>query len=462
MNKDRISYLIENKNKEVNKKHVIYWMQQSMRVDYNHALSYAIDMANDSNLPLLVFFSLTETYLGANLRHYKFMLEGLREVKEKLETLNINFVIKIGKAEETIKQYLEDAQYLIFDYGYLKPQLLWRRKIYNYVKESNFELDLIMIESDVLVPVRTLYSKAAYGAYILRPHLMKSMSKYRDFNKLSTIKNTKKINTVSDFDLNNIEDSLKDFDIDHTVKPYFKFIGGYSEGVNKIKEFLKEKAKYYPDRSDPSLEIQSYLSPYLHFGQISVLEIIDILEKALLDSKINKEVYDSFIEQVVVRRELSFNFVTYVKDYDKYESMTLDWAYKTINDHKDDIREYIYSTEEIEQSNTHDKYFNAAMKEMRLTGYMAGYMRMYWAKKIMEWSNSMEEAFYRLIYLNNKYFLDGRDPNSYASIAWNFGRNDRPWVERDIFGKLRYMNDKGLERKFKINDYLSLIEDLDK
>lgn len=460
MNIDRLSYLRKAKNSK-DRQYVLYWMQQSMRVNYNHALLHAINIANKEDLPLLVFFSLTPNYIGANLRHYKFMLEGLKEVQLKLEKLKINFVIKLGEPLENIKEFLEYSHTLIMDYGYLKPQKLWRRNIYSYIKEEDININVDLVESDVLVPVRKLYKKAAYGAHIIRPHLIRRFNSYRDFIKLPKIKNSSTIKKRSDIDLNDIKEILNELNIDKTVKSYKLFKGGHSEALIKLRSFIVGKANKYIDRSDPSLQIQSYLSPYLHFGQISVLEVIDIMENSLKDKVISKEVYDAYIEQLVVRRELSFNYVTYVNDYDVFEYMTVDWAYKTMKEHKEDEREYIYTLEQLEKSMTHDKYFNAAMKEMKLTGYMAGYMRMYWAKKIMEWTKSMKEAYEITVYLNNKYFLDGRDPNSYASIAWCYGKNDRPWFEREIFGKLRYMNDKGLERKFLIDDYVSYVNDIE-
>ncbi|MDD2682300.1 MAG: deoxyribodipyrimidine photolyase, partial [Bacilli bacterium] len=161
--------------------------------------------------------------------------------------------------------------------------------------------------------------------------------------------------------------------------------------------------------------------------------------------------------QVLIRRELAYNYVTYNKYYDNFLFITESWAYKTMNEHANDKKEYIYSISEMIKLKTHDIYFNAAMKEMLETGYMHNYMRMYWAKKIIEWTPTFEEAYNIIVLLNNKYFIDGRDANSYAGIAWCFGKHDRPWKERNIFGKLRYMNDKGLERKFDINKYINRI-----
>jgi deoxyribodipyrimidine photo-lyase len=177
---------------------------------------------------------------------------------------------------------------------------------------------------------------------------------------------------------------------------------------------------------------------------------------------INQATYDGIFEQVFVRRELAFNFVYYNHQYDQFDHMTEPWAYLTMDNHQDDYRPHLYTKEQLEKADTHDPYFNAAMDEMRFSGYMHNYMRMYWAKKIIEWSNSYKEAYETTLYLNNKYFLDGRDPNSYTSVAWNYGRHDRAWTERPILGKLRYMNDKGLERKFDMSKYIQYVESIKK
>ncbi|HCZ23721.1 MAG TPA: deoxyribodipyrimidine photolyase, partial [Acholeplasmataceae bacterium] len=184
-------------------------------------------------------------------------------------------------------------------------------------------------------------------------------------------------------------------------------------------------------------------------------ELLDRLFLAQAQGQIKGESFDQYVEQLLVRRELAFNYVTYQKGYDQFESMTEPWAYQTMTSHEHDFRPYLYTKEDYISFKTHDPYFNAAMKEMVLTGYMHNYMRMYWAKKIIEWSPNYVYAYEMIKSLNNTYFIDGRDANSYAGIAWCFGKHDRAWTERDIFGKLRYMNAGGLERKFDIQSYVS-------
>ena len=246
-----------------------------------------------------------------------------------------------------------------------------------------------------------------------------------------------------------IRDSL-----DSSVKPSPFFTGGYKRALKQMRTFLKKKLDRYDFlRNNPAEAYQSGLSPYLHFGQISPLQIA--LEAMKIDSPGRK----AFLEELIVRRELSHNFVYYNRRYDQYDALP-PWVLRTLNYHAKDRRESLYTRQQLEQAQTHDPYWNAAQTEMTLTGKMHGYMRMYWGKKIVEWTRRPEEAFQIALTLNNKYELDGRDPNGYAGVAWCFGKHDRPWGERPVFGKVRYMNAAGLKRKFNPDLYVQKIESL--
>jgi deoxyribodipyrimidine photo-lyase len=233
----------------------------------------------------------------------------------------------------------------------------------------------------------------------------------------------------------------------------------YKGSIGEIKaqevlnDFISDNLNHYHDRNDPSLDFTSHLSKYIKYGFISPVQIINQVHAS------QKNNQDLFIEELVVRRELAINFCYYNEGYDQFDQMTYEWAYKTMKVHETDEREYLYTTEDYLSFNTHDPYFNAAMKEMVYFGYMHNYMRMYWAKKIIEWSYTYKEAFEISLFLNNTYFYDGNTPNGYAGVAWCFGKHDRAWTERKIFGKLRYMNSNGLKRKFDIETYVSHIEE---
>ena len=459
MNKNRMIHLKDGQS-EPNQKYVIYWMQQSQRVHYNHALNYAIELANQKDLPLLVYFGLTPSYPDANLRHYYFMLEGLKEVKGILSNFGIQFVFKLESPEKGIKKYLKDAYALVMDYGYLRHQKVWRKEVLDYAIENNYSLSIDLIDTDLIVPVRVASDKQEYGAYTLRPKIKKLYLEFRDFNKIKTLINKKNLGFVSDDDLSDIKKLTDQLNINQTVSISPIYRGGYTSASKLFFDFLENKANQYILSNDPSLSLTSKMSMYLHFGQISALEIMDRMFLAVDHGHLDGASFDAYIEQLLVRRELAFNYVTYNKGYDQFKTMTEPWAYMTMNEHEFDKRDYLYNLYELENYQTQDPYFNAAMKEMVFTGYMHNYMRMYWAKKIIEWTPSYQEAYEIIVYLNNKYFIDGRDPNSYAGIAWCFGKHDRAWTERKVFGKLRYMNDKGLERKFNIEGYVKDIENI--
>jgi len=229
--------------------------------------------------------------------------------------------------------------------------------------------------------------------------------------------------------------------------------GGNSEAKKIFRRFLKKSLPDYDaNRNQPQTDYVSHMSKYLHFGHVSSIWLALEAKKAG-----GGENTDSFLEELIVRRELTFNFVFYNEDYDSYANLP-GWAKKTLEDHKKDDREHTYTQRQLENAETHDEYWNAAMKEMVHTGYMHNYMRMYWGKKILEWSNTPEHAYRTTLYLNNKYFLDGRDPNSFANVAWVFGQHDRGWTEREVYGKVRYMSAGGLERKAKPDQYVEKVE----
>jgi deoxyribodipyrimidine photo-lyase len=252
-----------------------------------------------------------------------------------------------------------------------------------------------------------------------------------------------------------VEKAISKLRLDRSVKRVDAFHGGTKEAKSHLEIFLESKLDRFPElRNDPTLDYLSHMSPYLHFGQISPLYI------ALKVSKTRSLGAETFLEELIIRRELSMNFVFYNEKYDSFEAIP-DWAKKTLRTHQKDKRSYVYGLEEFEMGKTHDPYWNAAQKEMVIKGKMHGYMRMYWGKKILDWSRKPEEAFKIALYLNDKYELDGRDPDGFTGVAWCFGKHDRPWGERSVFGNVRYMNDKGLKRKFDADKYVKMIE-LDK
>ncbi len=442
--KERVKVL---NRKEMKKgRYVLYWMQASQRSEYNHALEYAILKANELRKPLIVCFGITDQFPEANERHYTFMLEGLKEVKHALQKRGVQMVIFHQSPEIGVLQLAKKASLTVVDRGYLKVQRAWREDV-----SKKIDCPLIQVETDVVVPVEETSSKEEYAAATIRPKIKRKLSAFLVPLKEYEVEVDSLSLGFDSFDIRDVEKAISKLQIDRSVKGVNAFRGGTGEAKNHLEIFLEGKLDRFPElRNDPTVDYLSNLSPYLHFGQISPLYV------ALKASKTRSPGVEAFLEELIIRRELSMNFVFYNEQYDFFEALP-DWAKKSLKSHQRDKRSYLYTLKEFETGSTHDPYWNAAQREMVVRGKMHGYMRMYWGKKILEWSKTPEEAFRIALYLNNKYELDGRDPNGFTGVAWCFGKHDRPWGERSVFGNVRYMNDKGLKRKFDADRYVKMM-----
>jgi len=430
--------------------YVLYWMQASARAAGNHALEFAVRRANEQRKPCLAFFGLTGRFPEANARHYAFLLEGLRETRRNLAAKGIGLVVRNVSPEKGVLDLAGRASLVVVDRGYLRIQKTWREKA-----ARALDCPLIQVETEAVVPVETASPKEEWAAASFRPKIRKLLAEYLvPLRERKPIKDSLGLEFES-LDLEEPEGVLRALDVDRTVPPSPFHRGGAAEARRRLKGFLRDKLDHFHDlRNNPSLDYLSHLSPYLHFGQISPLDV------ALSAAATASPGREAFLEELVVRRELALNFVHYNPGYDAFEAVP-SWARKTLQAHRADERPSVYSLGELEAGKTHDPYWNAAQREMVVTGKMHGYMRMYWGKKILEWSPTPEEAFAAALALNNKYELDGRDPNGFAGVAWCFGKHDRPWQERRIFGHVRYMNDKGLRRKFDIDQYVRRVAELE-
>jgi len=429
--------------------YVLCWMQASVRGEYNHALEYAIQEANDLRQPVVAYFGLTEDFPEANARHYHFLVEGLREARSALERRGITLVIRKELPPGGAMELARDASLVVVDRGYLPIQKDWREQVAQAV-----ECPVIQVESDVVVPIEEASPKEEYSAATLRPKIHRRLDDYlRPLEESEPAVDSLGLEFES-LDIADVSQVLSALDIDQTVRRVPGLTGGTAEAKRRLEEFISNKLDHYNElRNDPTKDYLSGLSPYLHFGQISPLYMA--LQVMALDSP-GKEAY---LEELIIRRELSMNFVHYNARFRSLEGLP-EWCRKTLMEHESDPREYLYGLEEFESADTHDPYWNAAQKEMVLTGKMHGYMRMYWGKKILEWSESPSEAMRIALCLNNKYELDGRDPNGFTGVAWCLGKHDRPWGERTVFGKIRYMSANGLRRKFDADGYVRKVESL--
>ena len=439
--------------------YVAYWMQGSQRSRYNHSLEYGILEANRLGVPLVVFFNLVDNYPEANYRHYYFMIEGLRDIKEELTQRGVEFFLLHGDTVHNILDISRDASMLICDKGYMKVSRRWREEISRAI-----ECPMIEVESNLVVPVEVASDKEEYAARTIRPKIKRGLDEFLYDFQYEEYRVSKRVppDTIKEWKAilpfnGDPEVLCKGLKLDMSVSRSETFKGGEKEAQRRLEEFLEEGLNTYSTlSSNPGKNSVSKLSPYLHFGQISPLEIArEVLKRKEAE---NKEDIEDFLEELIIRRELAFNFIYYNENYDKWEGITYPWAYETLKAHSADEREHLYTLKELEEGTTHDIYWNTAQKEMMGTGYMHGYMRMYWCKKILEWSPSPEEAYERAIHLNNKYFIDGRDPNSYTGVAWCFGKHDRAWKERAVYGKVRCMMASGLERKFHMEEYIDRVE----
>ncbi len=429
--------------------YVLYWVQSSPRIEYNYALEFAIQRSNELKIPLLLFFEIDTTFPFANERSFYFLIEGLKSFQNSTKTLGINFLvgIKDDKNLAQLSDLLSKASEIITEKGILK---FFQQRTQKYF--SNIKKNIFFVDTNTVIPIKQASSKEEYNAFFFRKKILSKVEKFIKPFKLTDLLNKKQNLVFKTMNLASTQEIIDRLKLDKSVERIFEVHGGEKNAIKVLKGFLQNKYRFYENqKNNPVLDITSNLSPYLHFGQISPLKIIYELSK--VDKNYQKT---SFFDELVVRRELSFNFCNYNPNYDNIKSLP-EWAINTLTKHKSDKREYLYTLHEFEYAKTHDRYWNSAQDELRITGDMHGYMRMYWGKKVIEWTSSFKDAYNILIFLNNKYALDGRDPNSYAGISWCFGKHDRPWFERKVFGQARYMNESGLKRKIDIDKYVDRI-----
>ncbi len=422
---------------------VLYWLSRDQRLHDNWALLSAQALALKNKQPLIIVFCLSPKFLGATARQYDFMLTGLRELAIEAKKFNISFQLVSGEASKEIPLLAKrlGVGAVFTDFSPLRLPRHWKRVVATKLNCAFFEVD-----AHNIVPAWLASPKQEFGAYTLRPKINKLLPEYlQTFPKLK-----KHAFTISSIAINwkKLRSSLT---IDESIDTVKGFIPGEQAAQMAMKAFIKKGLNGYSQRrNDPTLAGQSNLSPYLHFGQLSAQALALAIGKAkapLVDKQ-------AFLEELIVRRELADNFCLYNHNYDNPDGFP-DWAKRSLVKHSADRRDYNYSRLQLERGLTHDALWNAAQQEMLRNGKMHGYLRMYWAKKILEWTPDLKTAMKIAIYLNDKYELDGRDPNGYAGIAWSLGGvHDRAWFERPIFGQIRYMNDKGCRRKFDVDAYI--------
>jgi len=414
---------------------VLYRIRVNRRAESNHALAYAVDLANELRLPVLCYDQLVDQHPYANDRFHRFLWEGVAETKKRLEKLGIGFVFH---RERRFRDYAPHAAAIVTDDWPLAMRQPCRTDVACYA-----------VDSSCIVPMNRM-EKREFGAYTIRPKIHRMLAEY--LVPVAPIRVRRRYSEppqpLPDFDVSACR-------IDHTVAPSIDFRGGRLEAERRLKHFLtKNLRRYAREKNEPSAHATSDLSPYLHFGYISSLEVA----LAARDyARRHKLIADEFLEELIVRRELAFNFARFTDRMDTLDALP-DWARKTLRKHARDRRDPVYTREEFVGANTHDPLWNATQKEMLARGKIHGYYRMYWGKKIIEWSAAHDEALATMIHIHDRYALDGRDPNTYANILWCFGLHDRPFAERPIFGQVRYMGLEGMRRKTDVDAYVREID----
>ncbi len=435
---------------------VVYWMQRAQRGVDSHGVNLAVQVANELGLPMVVYFAGISNFPHANLRHYAFLNQGLVDIEEDLAARNITFVMRRAPNESHLR-LIHDVQaaIVIGDENPMRAPAAWRRDL-----AEKLEIPFWTVDTDVIVPSK-LITKAQYGAYTIRPRLYRLLPEYLVpyENPHADVAWQKPAGFQQDSVHEDMTRGWTDFD--RSVKPVAYWKGGTHAGLERLKLFTGTMLKDYETlRNKPELDGTSTMSPYLHYGHLGPQTIALAVAQAAEADPTLKAAKDSFFNELIAWRELSVNFVLYDSRYDSHECAE-DWAKKTIAEHARDERERLYTLEQMEGAQTYDELWNAAQIQMVDHGWMHNFMRMYWAKKILEWTPDVETAMKTCVYLNDKYFIDGRDPGGYAGIAWAIlGKFDRPWGSRPIFGKRRYMSGASSGKKFNSMQYIAQMKTL--
>lgn len=433
---------------------VVYWMQRAQRIDDNPALDVAIAVANLLDLPVVVYFQVIPHYPHANLRHYHFMQQGLRDLESDAAGRGVGFVVRRalpGGKGATLEGFLEEVQaaLVVGDENPCREPERWRQVLGRRLKQPFWTVD-----ADVVVPSQ-IFNRSFVLLHHFRPHLKARLDQFlvepenlRPLKPWAPEKEPEKYSLAEEITAGFTQ-------LDRSIGPVDSFTGGPHAARQLLERFVRDGlADYDERRNHPEVRGTSRLSPYLHFGNISPVRIALEVKQAAAAGHVTAWAAEKFTEQVVAWRELSVLFVRHEPNYDTWECAA-PWARKTLIEHAGDGRPHRYTLEKLERAETADELWNAAQRQMVETGWMHNYMRMYWAKKILEWAPDPERAFAWAVELNDRYELDGRDPNGYAGIAWAIvGRHDRPWFNKPVFGLVRPMSGKSLAKKFDAQSYI--------
>lgn len=432
-------------------RYVLYWSRWNRRADSNHALLFAADLADRLELPLLFLETLGFERPCASDRFHTFQLQGVAATAACLRQKRIGFAFHLQRR-------MNDGPH--------PAQLLAREAAVVVTDEcplpdEQFDVAAFAVDSSCVVPAASIEGRS-YAAYSLRPRIHRLLPLYLKpvpevkvrlpFEGPIAIEHT----DVTEAEIPALVASCE---IDHGVRPGLGVPGGRTEALRRLNRFLRFRLRRYArEKNEPVAHVTSELSPYIHYGHISALEVALAARDYAARHKL---VAEEFLEELIVRRELAFNYVRHATRPDSLEELP-DWARATLDAHRGDSRDPVYSPDQFEAATTHDALWNATQRELLLHGTIHGYYRMYWGKKLLEWSPTPEEALATMVRMHDRYALDGCDPSTYAGLLWCFGLHDRPWPERPIYGTVRSMSLAGMQRKTDVDGYLRAIERLER
>mmetsp|Transcript_46364 Transcript_46364/g.91950 ORF Transcript_46364/g.91950 Transcript_46364/m.91950 type:complete len:574 (+) Transcript_46364:53-1774(+) len=459
--KERIELLTACDELVAGGRYVLLWFQQDVRSDCNHSVEVAISLANFLAVPLVAAYGLFEGYPGASERCFAFLLDGLCELQQNLASRGVPLLVGRDQPPKVVMALAHASCAVVCDMGYTRVVRGWRAQL-----AVALQCPLLQVEANVVVPIRTASRVLEHAAAPLRPKIKHALSRFTQPVPCLVLDNDKsdaavdtamellskagiaRLNITSPFE------TLAILNVDRSV-PYVPGLrGGPRAAMEKLQRFVKEHlSSYHRRRKDPAAQCQSQLSPYLHFGHISTLQVILWLRQHVPGAEA-----EAWIEELVVRRELARNMVYFNPDgYDNYDGAVPPWARQSLQAHTSDPRPRLFSFDELDRGLTNDPAWNAAQHEMVASGHMHNYMRMYWCKQLLTWTPSPREAFEIAVRLNDRWELDGRDENGYMGIAWCFGNHDREFPERPIFGSVRCMTRSGLKGKVDEARYIEVV-----
>lgn len=459
-------------------RYLLYWMTAARRLDRNFALQHAVDLALEFGRPLVVFEGLRCGYPHASERLHAFVLQGMAEharvLRDGAATYFPYVERRAGEGSGLLRALARDAVAIVTDWY---PAFFLPAMLASAARQVDVRLDAV--DGNGLLPVldagRAIPTAYAFRARVQRT-LKTHLSQWPEKAPLDRLPTAPGVELRADVhqrwpaaDLSGLEDLVRGLPIDHAVRAV-NIAGGSAAARARLRRFVDHGLEDYAEaHNQPEQDATSRLSPWLHFGHLSVHEVFEAVmshekwtsRKLGAGSRGAREGWwnvspsaEAFLDELITWRELAFNTCAFVPGYDTFGSLP-EWARRTLDAHRTDPREHVYSYDEFDRAATHDPLWNAVQRQLVRDGWFHGYMRMLWGKKIFEWSKSPEAALDVMARLMNRYALDGRDPNSWAGFAWVLGRYDRPWPERDVYGTVRYMSSGNTARKLKVKQYLA-------